>query len=215
MKSRPGSGAYAVVSAVSPPVSLVVRRVFSGAVEGREHVPPSGPYIVTANHLSLIDPVLVTMAVGRLIRFLALDELFGEHEVLDRLMLYFGSVSLSRDRPPLGAIKQALEILEEDDVVGIFPEGARAEYWGERTIKRGAAWLSIATGAPVVPCSISGSEGTLSLIEPGIHAPAVRLSIHPPIYPDSYIEREDPLGSMMDDWAAAIGDRIGHWKREE
>ncbi len=215
MDSRPGPGAYGVASVLSGPVSFVVRRAFFGQVEGSEHVPASGPYIVTANHLSLIDPVLVTMAVGRLIRFLALDELFGESELLKRSMRYFGAVPISRERPPLGAIKQALEILGEDDVLGIFPEGARAEYWGERTIKRGAAWLSIATGAPVVPCSITGSEGTLSLIEPGIHAPAVRLSIHPPIYPDSYIEREDPMGSMMDDWAAAIDSEIGHWKREE
>jgi 1-acyl-sn-glycerol-3-phosphate acyltransferase len=108
-----------------------------------------------------------------------------------------------------------MEILEEDDVLGIFPEGARARYWGERPIKRGAAWLSIATGAPVLPCSISGSEGTLSLIEPGMHAPAVRVSIHPPLYPGSYIDREDPLRSMMDDWSAVVGKRIGHWIREE
>lgn len=215
MESRPGFGAHRFASVASNPVSVVVRRVFTGDVVGREHVPTTGPYIVTANHLSLIDPVLVTMAVGRLIRFLALDELYGQHAILDHLMRYFGSIPISRVRPPLGAIKQALEVLEQDEVLGIFPEGARARYWGERPIKRGAAWLSLATGAPVVPCSISGSEGTLSLIEPGIHAPAVRLSVHPPLYPGAYIDREDPLGSMMDDWVVAIDGSISHWKREE
>jgi len=196
-------------------VSFAVRRLLSGEIEGQEHIPSAGPYIVTANHLSLIDPVLVTMTFGRLIRFLALDELFGEYWLLDRSMVYFGAVPVSRERPPLGAMKHALAILAEDDVLGIFPEGARAGHWGERPIKRGAAWLSLATGAPVVPCSISGTEGTLSLLEPGIHVPAVRLSVHPPLDPGSYIHREDPLGSMMDDWASAIDNRIGHWKREE
>ena len=215
MDSRPGLGAYSVAKTLAPPLSQVLRRMLAGEIEGRENVPLRGPYIVTSNHLSLVDPVLVTMAVGRLIRFLALDELFGETPVLDRLMLYFGAIPISRERAPLGALQQALEILGEDDVMGIFPEGARARYWQERPIKRGAAWLSIATGAPIVPCSISGTEGTLSLIEPGIHAPAVRLSIHPPLHPDSYIDCEDPLGSMMDDWVAAIDGRIRHWKREE
>ncbi len=200
---------------MSPPVALGMRALMDAELSGREHVPADGPYIVTANHLSLMDPVLVTAAVGRLIRFLALDELFGQSVLLDRWMLYFGSIPVSRDRPPLGAMKQALRVLEKGDVLGIFPEGARALYWGERTIKKGAAWLSIATGAPVVPCSVIGTEATLSLAEPGIRVPAVKLHVHPPLYPDSYIDHEDPLGSMMGDWASAIDERIQHWQHKE
>ncbi len=192
-----------------------MRLLLDAEISGREHVPDDGPFIVTANHLSLIDPVLVSAAVGEMIRFLALDELFGQAAILDRMMLYFGAIPLSRERAPLGAMQQALAVLDDDAVLGIFPEGARAEYWGERTIKRGAAWLSIATGAPIVPCSIIGTEGTLSLAEPRIRIPAVKLSIHPPIEPDPYIESEDPLGSMMNDWVAAIDGQIRHWRREE
>ncbi len=192
-----------------------MRLLMDADLSGREHVPGAGPFIVTANHLSLMDPVLVTAAVGRLIRFLALDELFGQAAVLDRLMLYFGAVPISRVRAPLGAMKKALEILKDDDVLGIFPEGARARFWGERPIKRGAAWLSIATGAPIVPCSVIGTEATMSLDEPGIRVPAVKLAVHPPLYPGSYMDREDPLQSMMDDWANTIDNEIGHWKQEE
>ena len=193
MEHRPGRGAAGFARRGSGPLGAVLRRVFAGGFDGREYVPERGPFIVTANHLSLIDPVLVTVAVGRLIRFLALDELFGIHTPLDRSMGYFGAIPISRERPPLGAMKEALEVLRGGDVLGIFPEGARAEYWGERPIKRGAAWLSIATGAPILPCSIVGTEGTLSLVEPGVHAPAVRLSLHPPLDPGSYIDCEDPI----------------------
>ncbi len=192
-----------------------MRVLMDADLSGREHVPSAGPFIVTANHLSLMDPVLVSAAVGRLVRFLALDELFGQAAVLDRLMLYFGAVAIPRERAPLGAMKKALAILEDDDVLGIFPEGARARFWGERPIKRGAAWLSIATGAPIVPCSVIGTEATMSLTEPGIRVPAVKLAVHPPLHPGSYMDREDPLRSMMDDWAKTIDDAIGHWKREE
>lgn len=215
MEYRPGRGAYGFARRGSGPLGAVVRRVFASQLEGRKYVPDRGPYIVTANHLSLIDPVLVTMAVGRLIRFLALDELYGIHSYLDRSMRYFGAIPISRERAPLGAMHEALHVLKEGDVLGIFPEGARAEYWGERSIKKGAAWLSIATGAPILPCSIVGTEGTLSLVEPGIRAPAVKLSLHPPLDPGSYIDCEDPLSSMMDDWATAIDSHVGHWKRRE
>ena len=154
MHRRPGLGAYGFARMVNKPLGLGMRSLLDADISGREHVPGTGPFIVTANHLSLMDPVLVSATVGRLIRFLALDELFGQHTMLDRFMLHFGAIPISRERAPLGAMQQALAVLEDDDVLGIFPEGARALYWGERTIKRGAAWLSIATGAPIVPCSI-------------------------------------------------------------
>jgi len=196
-----------------------VRRIAGIALDaefsGREHVPGEGPFIVAANHLSLIDPVLVSAAVGRLVRFLALDELFGQHKTLDRAMLYFGAIPLSRVRAPLGAMKEALRVLQGGHVLGIFPEGARALYWGERTIKRGAAWLSVATGAPILPCSIIGTEGTLSLAEPRVRFTPARLDLHPIIEPGPYLEREDPLGSMMSDWQAAMDSRLGHWVHKE
>jgi 1-acyl-sn-glycerol-3-phosphate acyltransferase len=193
----------------------MLRWLFDGEIDGRENLPVDGPFIVTANHLSLIDPVLVSLATGRLVRFLALDELFGSSRLLDRWMLYFGAIPLSRERPPFGALQQALRLLEGDQVVGIFPEGARSRYWGERPLKRGAAWLSIATGAPIVPCSVTGTEATLSLAEPRLRIPAARLMIHPMIEPDTYSDCEDPLGEMMDDWAMVIDAQLGHWVREE
>jgi len=189
--------------------------VFDAEFSGKEHIPAEGPFIVAANHLSLIDPVLVSAAVGRLVRFLALDELFGQHRMLDRGMLYFGAIPLSRERAPLGAMKEALRVLEGENALGIFPEGARALYWGERTIKGGAAWLSLATGAPIVPCSIIGTEGTLSLAEPRVRITPARLDLHPIIEPDPYLGKEDPLGSMMNDWEAAVDSRLRHWVYKE
>lgn len=192
-----------------------MRMLLDADIQGRENVPAEAPYIVTANHLSLIDPVLVSAAIGRLVRFLALDELFGQSRVLDRMMLYFGSIPISRVRPPLGAIKQALRVLDDGEVLGIFPEGARAQYWGERTIKRGAAWLSLATSAPIVPVSIVGTEATMSLDEPRVRIPAVRLTVHPAIDPAPYIDHEDPLVAIMREWVSVIDNQIGHWVPKE
>lgn len=206
-----GRGAPRVAGLVCPPLDRLYRWLLDGEVLGREHLPLDGPYIVTANHLSLIDPILVSIAVGRLVRFLALDELFGRYRALDSSMLYFGAIPLSRERPPLGALLEAWDALRNGQILGIFPEGARAEYWGERPIKRGAAWLSLATGAPIVPCSVTGTETTLSLTEPRVRFPSARLVIHPIIDPDTYCDREDPLGAMMDDWAAVIAADVGHW----
>ena len=215
MPGGAGPAAYRVASLLSRPLDVMQRWLLDGEVTGREHLPVDGPYIVTANHLSLIDPILVSIAVGRLIRFLALDELFGQNFLLDASMRYFGAISLSRERPPLGALREALAALERGAVIGIFPEGARARYWGERPIKRGAAWLALATGAPIVPCAVTGTEATMSLNEPRARIPAVRLSLHPAIEAERYCESEDPLGATMDAWAEVIEAEVGHWIHKE
>ena len=215
MQRRPGPGASRVVGILRHPVGRLSRALVDADLRGRDHLPSTGPCIITANHLSLVDPVFVTLTVGRLVRYLALDELFGQSKVLDELMYYFGSIPVSRDRPPLGAIKEGLEVLEAGDILGVFPEGGRSLFWGERSIKRGAAWLSMATGAPIVPCAITGTEATLSLANPGVHVPPVRVSLHPPLYPGSYIDREDPLGAMMNDWVATLDAELKHWQPKD
>ena len=209
---RPNRTAATFVDVMKHPVEWLSRVLLDAEITGREHVPESAPFIVTANHLSLVDPVFVTVAVGQLVQFLAVDELFEESRVRDEIMYYFGAIPISRERPPLGGIRRALEVLEAGEVLGVFPEGARAEYWGERSIKRGAAWLALATNSPILPCAITGTEVTMSQRNPGIKIPSIRLSLHPPLQPATYTDREDPLGAMMDDWTALLDTEIDHWQ---
>lgn len=211
-KERPARSAAPLVRVARRPLTWLSRVVLDGEILGQEHLPPTGPYIVTANHLSLVDPFVVTLAVKQLVQFLAVDELFNESKIRDAFMYYFGAIPVSRRRPPLGAIKRALAILEAGEILGVFPEGARVEYWGERPIRRGAAWLALATNSPIVPCSVIGTEVTLSPLNPGVKIPSIRLALHPPILPASYTDREDPLGAIMDDWSAVVDNTISHWQ---
>lgn len=215
MRRGPGPGAYGFVNVMKHPVGWATKAFFAGEFSGQEHLPQEGPYIVTANHLSLVDPVFVTLGVGQLVRFLALDDLFEQSRVIEEMIYYFGSIPISRDRPPLGALQHALDVLDDGEILGVYPEGARAAHWGERTIRRGAAWLSLATGAPIIPCAVTGTEATLSPAEPRVRVPSVRISFHPRLEPASYIDREDPVQSMMDDWVAVLDEQLSHWHRKD
>jgi 1-acyl-sn-glycerol-3-phosphate acyltransferase len=189
---------------VFKPVELVGRVVFDLEISGREHVPKTGPVVMAANHLSLIDPPFLGLTIRRNVRYLALEDLFGRSKLFDNLTLFFGAIPISRDRPTHGPMRTALEELERDGVVGVFPEGGRVPAWGAGQLKKGAAWLSMRTGAPLVPVAINGTEGTLSLNDMRIRRTAVRVWVDKPLYPDDYLDRVDPLAAMMEDWRRAL-----------
>ena len=86
---------------------------------------PDGPVVVASNHFSNIDPVVVSMTVQRPIRYLAVDELYGNSALFDRLTLWLGAIPMSRTRAPLGALRTALAELSAGGTVGVFPEGVR------------------------------------------------------------------------------------------
>ena len=200
----PTAFTHAVVSVVHKPVELVGRALFDLQISGRHHVPLRGPVVLAANHLSLIDPPFLGLTVKRNVRYLALDDLYGRSRFFDELTLFFGAIPISRERPTHGPIKEALAELESGGAVGVFPEGGRALTWGGRDLKKGAAWLAMRTGAPLVPVALYGTQHTLSFSEPGIKRAAVRVWVSEPLHPDDYLDRVDPLGAMTEDWRKAL-----------
>ena len=191
------------------PVDLVARLVFDMEVSGRELVPKSGPVVLAANHLSLIDPPFLGLTIKRNVRYLALEDLYGRSRFFDGLTLFFGAIPMSREHPTHGPMRAAVEDLESGGVVGVFPEGGRVHAWGENEPKKGAAWLSMRTGAPLVPVAINGTEGTLSFSEPRLRRTAVRVWVNDPLHPEDYVDRVDPLSAMMKDWRKALDGRLG------
>lgn len=202
---------HAVVSVVHRPIELFCNFLFDLEITGKEHVPKIGPVVMAANHLSLIDPPFLGLTIKRNVRYLALEELFGRSRFFDELTLFFGAIPISRDRPTHGPMRTALGELERGGVVGVFPEGGRVRAWGDVPPKKGAAWLAMRTGAPLVPVAINGTEGTLSFTDRRIRRTAIRVWVDEPLYPEQYVDRDDPLGEMMEDWRAAVDRHLAPW----
>ncbi len=179
-------------------------------VTGREHV-PEGAVVFAGNHQSHVDPPLLSIAVRLNVRYLAVDELFGRLAWFDNLIGFWGAIPTPRGRPPIRAVRTAIRHLEAGGPIGAFPEGRRTEYWLEDEPKRGAAWLAIHTGAPLVPVAIAGAERTLGRNQPRFVRTPVRVWIEPPLDPHNYLDREDPVAAMMSDWKAAMDRRLADW----
>lgn len=172
---------------------------------------PPGPLVVAANHFSHLDPVIVSLAIGRPVRYLAVDELYGNSRFFDTLTFWLGAIPMSRTRAPLGALRLAIAELETGGAVGLYPEGVRVWRWGERPPKRGAAWLAQRTGAPLLPVAVAGSEeamgrGTARISRRPMHAVVCR-----PIFPRDWAAESDRVGAMTDEWRRRIDDALGNW----
>lgn len=126
-------------------------------VVGRELVPPRGPLLVVANHLSYVDPPLLVASLQRPLNFIAKQELFA-NPIMGFLMREWGAYPLDRSGMTINAMRQVLQLLAEDRAVVIFPEGHRSP---DHTMKEGmvgAAYLAIKSQATILPVGITGTE---------------------------------------------------------
>jgi 1-acyl-sn-glycerol-3-phosphate acyltransferase len=126
-------------------------------VTGRESVPPYGPLIVVANHLSYNDPPVLVPSVPRPLDFLGKKELFV-NPISRFIMQEFRVHPLDRSAAGVGAMRTALELLAQDRAVVIFPEGHISQEHSLNKAQPGAAFLAIKSQAPILPIGIYGTE---------------------------------------------------------
>ncbi len=184
-----------------PIIKIVGRLGFSLKVEQQSELPVA-PYVIAANHYSHFDPPAVGVAAGIPIRFLALDDLFGVHRLLDWLITGFGAIPIPRTRRPIRAVRTALAALEAGEVVGVFPEATRVSHWGTLPPKRGAAWLAKRAGVPLVPVAVIGTGLGFGL-ENRIRRTKIRVIVGAPIDPN--MGDVDGLTGL---WAEWIGEQV-------
>jgi 1-acyl-sn-glycerol-3-phosphate acyltransferase len=136
-------------------------------VVGAERLPASGPVVVAANHSSFIDFMVVgevAAARGRLTRFMAKQSVF-DAPVSGPLLRGMHHIPVDRAHGETAA-RTAFRALQAGEVVGIYPEATigRAFVVKDRAdVKRGAAYLAIRTGAPIVPVAHWGVHRVLTV----------------------------------------------------
>ena len=145
---------------LKPIAVLLMRLGFRLEIRGREHVPSSGPALLVANHVSLLDPPFVGGAAPRELYFLAKEELFAI-PLLGRLIRGVNARPVKRDGSDGRALKMALRLLAEGRALLIFPEGTRGAEGSLREGKAGVGMLAVMSGAPVVPVYVSGTGRAL------------------------------------------------------
>ena len=144
------------------PVRMALDRLFALRVEGLEHLPERGPYIVAANHHNYLDGVVLGVVLPRPVAFLVMPRVWRASPLHPLLHRHIGSIRLAVDGRAAGALRQALRALEAGRVVAIFPEGPFSVRGRLEPGRPGVGLLALWAGVPVVPAAIQGTYEALA-----------------------------------------------------
>jgi 1-acyl-sn-glycerol-3-phosphate acyltransferase len=153
-----------VADLVYPPVIVLVKSLWKYlglqfTFQGEAHVPRKGGAILAINHIGYLDFAIVGTAVlpaNRLVRFMAKKEIF-DHKISGPLMRGMKHISVDRTNGS-GSFVAALRALKSGEIIGIFPEATISRSFELKEMKTGAVRLAMASGTPILPTIIWGSQ---------------------------------------------------------
>jgi len=141
-------------------IRIVIFRWVRTEVHGAEHLELEGPVIIAPVHRSNLDAPLVAASCSRRMRALAKQSLFV-NPVSAWVCAALGAIPLRRGEADRDAMRSARAILDDGEMMIVFPEGTRQR--GDRVagVFDGMSYLASKTGATIVPVGIGGTERAL------------------------------------------------------
>jgi len=137
-------------------IEIFARTYWRLSVEGKEHLPRSGSYIVAPVHRSNIDTPLVGCITRRRLRFMGKDSLW-KGRAGARFLSALGGFPVHRGSVDRDALRGSIEVVESGEPLVLFPEGTRQSGPLVNELFEGAAYVAMRTGVPIVPVGIGGS----------------------------------------------------------
>lgn len=105
-------------------LGIIYKLWYNPQIIGKENIPTSGRVIIVGNHIHIMDQCNIIISTKRSIHYLAKKEYFDNKKVAWFFKLS-GCIPVDRSKKDLNATDKALEVLEKDHALGLFPEGTR------------------------------------------------------------------------------------------
>lgn len=155
-RKKKGSALYLFLRAIIAPFYRFFARVY---VVGKENIPKDGGAIICCNHIGVNDIFLLGCVFPRQIHFLAKKEWFSV-PVLKTLFKALGAVKLDRGGKDVGALKNAVNLVNQGKTIAIFPQGHRfpGENPANTPIKNGVGLIAYHSHGDVIPVCIKTKD---------------------------------------------------------
>jgi 1-acyl-sn-glycerol-3-phosphate acyltransferase len=172
--------AYPVVRFVLVGFSYLFWRV---TVDGREHIPKTGSFILAPVHRSNVDSPVVAAVTRRRMRYLGKQEMW-KYRAPAAVFNAMRGIPVNRGTPDRDALRRCVTALQAGEPLVVFPAGSRRSGPLVDDLFEGVAYLATKTGAPIIPVGIGGSEQAMPKGAKFIHPVKIRLVVGPPIRPE-------------------------------
>ena len=141
--------------------------------KGLENLKKGTPFIIMANHQSLIDIIVIMVKSPVKINFIAKEELL-KVPVLGWDIRSQGHLTINRSRPREAMYeleKIGAQLIADNKNLLFYPEGTRSVDGHIQSFKRGGFMIAVKAGVPIVPCYIKGTGDIINkkrfLVKPG------------------------------------------------
>src|SRR6184192_3530153 len=142
---------------------IATHTVYRLDVEGRENVPARGGALLTPNHVSMADAVLLIASIDRPIRFLMFKGSY-EHPLVKPFARIMGVIPIASDQGPremIHSLRLATDALKNGEIVCIFPEGQMTRIRKMLPFRRGMERIIKGVDVPIIPVNLDGVWGSI------------------------------------------------------
>lgn len=171
--------AYQVGRAIVIPLMRLYTRM---TINGREHIPKSGAFVLAPVHRSYPDTPIAGCVTRRRLRFMGKDSMWKNRQ-FGWVLSAFGAFPVTRGTADREALRRAIQVLEAGDPLVLFPEGERKQGPVVQPLFDGAVYIAIKAGVPIVPVGIGGTEKVMPKGAKFAYPRKVHLHVGPPIPP--------------------------------
>jgi 1-acyl-sn-glycerol-3-phosphate acyltransferase len=133
--------------------------LFRIEVEGLENFPKNGPLLIVGNHTGAMEVVLLNAYAPCQIEMLSAADMPAER-ITEIINAIYGSIPVKRGSYDRAGLQTALDVLEQEGMVGLFPEGGVWEVGKQRALP-GISWLSYRSCAPILPIGFNDTAGAM------------------------------------------------------
>lgn len=149
-------------------ISVLVKLIYRVKINGIENLKDDKPFIISANHIHIFDPVILATLTKRQIFFLSKKELF-EKKLFAKFFGKLGVIPIDRDNTDIKAIKSCFRVIRAGNILGIFPEGTRVKTVDINNMKKGVALIALKNKVNILPIHIEGTYRIFSKITVDIY----------------------------------------------
>ncbi len=139
-------------------IRTVINILADVEITGYENLPKDRSYVIAVNHLGFLDVPLAYYGLDRWDMYILVADKWAENPILKWMGDKLNFIYVDRYNSDVRAVRKVIEVMQENNVLAIAPEGTRSRVGSMIEARPGVSYLAAKLKSPIVPVAIWGTE---------------------------------------------------------